>query len=1453
MADRASFLAPAADKPWYVDFSTPPSRSKRFGYRVWFGLILLMESAIGRKQVAKLASFAPELAAEFRTYTFVQMSLHVLFDLLALALLNALHPRVGVRVPRSPPHDARAAPAPAPAPVLRVRPEIPILARHSLKLALRVATIALRVSCFEGYSMKQCLLMTITPTAFAHGFVKHSFAACAAMGCVNYAFVRVVAAFTPAAYSFTSDGMRGDLFADVAPDELAAQLRDVVAPVVFASSFICQFLFSGSEWFSTRLKALYDPADASGGSLRAAADAVDASMRDEDAFPGLRAASEDPDRRGTFWRPRAYAIDPLAFEVLPTEALPDSPEARARFKPLGHPARRRSRRLSSTPGASAFETRVRRRRCVAAGCADRVDASSVVRDGLELCAFHHTATTAFQRRAYPVVAAVRDADPTTTAFDSAAASDRLAEYRRLSNARKAPGRSFVASVWYKTHSDPSTAAAALGATVADVVADAPGGGASVLALAVMSVRPGCSLVTVDASGDFDASDSSSESGSGSGNTGRTSGRSGRSRARRWEDDVDALASALASRGAARRLRGTLVFRAADPVTGASRTTRAEFRGERGERGEGGGDFAPEPEFVEEAFADAAAADAFFSEYVDGSDERYSLIARAALVRECVRARDPGSAMKTLLGGADERRRTMSLPLPPPGHAYSLRCGGSYVPLLARRPSTAEIKDGLWGYASVVVSRTDAEGLGFLELVEVPALRGGGANANANPDPAAPGGSSRRSAAKPPIFTLPVFLTPDADLHAELDGAARLVDAVPLFNLGAALAAGAPDEDADAWSARDAASFHAACACASQGWSVALGRALDATFQTNPNEPGGFPGHGNGEHARVPGRVSPPFGFNPTLRGDRMSEGTDTATESSGAATPGAVAAAPLDAFGEPLRCRLDRLEEVFAAETDVLQRSTLATRAGIAALLRAACSSGSSATVRVALAKAIRRSGVAAVGDAVTSSTGSARAPAEYCSGDDAGRPSADEGLDEEGHVSEAFERCWTPLHAAAAAMARARRTRDGRAFAWVPARISAAARSALETAVGAVAGASFARRLFVSRGERDAAEAALFALTIATDPLAWVARDGHDAPPSPFELARGARAFDAPVVDALADAVARAASALEDVRVAKGGEDAEDDDDADENAAGLGAFARASAAYASAASKIAAEYDGSVSATMAAALVSPGSGCRRPALRARADAAALEGSRGALGPAEAEAWLVAGAPPEGFDGVAVAHGEPRRVASERVSARLGPRFLLALVLLEGALRLFFVGRGLEGGGVLGAFLLPRNDGGDLGAAILRAAAAKAALAFFAAVACETSARRRWYLRRHLGVNFATRLALVAVDLVFVSNELVVRFAGAGGSKTAASFPAWLGPWRLASLVAQAAGAPGPALADAALAALAAAAAAEGEETIGGNFAVAAALGAFATRVLVDEAVRGVRRGVRRGAKAKAA
>ena len=182
---------------------------------------------------------------------------------------------------------------------------------------------------------------------------------------------------------------------------------------------------------------------------------------------------------------------------------------------------------------------------------------------------------------------------------------------------------------------------------------------------------------------------------------------------------------------------------------------------RGTRG-GRGDFAPEPEFVEEAFADAAAADAFFSEYVDGSDERYSPRARRWAR---VRARDPGS-MKTPLGGADERRRTMSLPSRP--RATRTAPVRRVVRAAAR---AAPVDSGDQGRAvGVRLGRRLAHGRGGPGVPR--ARRGSGPEGRRRererePGPGRPGGSSRRSAAKPPIFTLPVFLTPDADLHAEL--------------------------------------------------------------------------------------------------------------------------------------------------------------------------------------------------------------------------------------------------------------------------------------------------------------------------------------------------------------------------------------------------------------------------------------------------------------------------------------------------------------------------------------------------------------------------------------------------------------------------------------------------------------------------------------------------------------
>ena len=117
----------------------PPTAAKRNGFRIWFFLILLMEYGIGKKQLLTTSTFgSEEAAAVFTTLTRWQMLAHVLFDLLALYLLNSLHPTWGVRKPPR-----------AIAPQLVVAPEHPVVARHSLKLLLRGALLATNLSSFE--------------------------------------------------------------------------------------------------------------------------------------------------------------------------------------------------------------------------------------------------------------------------------------------------------------------------------------------------------------------------------------------------------------------------------------------------------------------------------------------------------------------------------------------------------------------------------------------------------------------------------------------------------------------------------------------------------------------------------------------------------------------------------------------------------------------------------------------------------------------------------------------------------------------------------------------------------------------------------------------------------------------------------------------------------------------------------------------------------------------------------------------------------------------------------------------------------------------------------------------------------------------------------------------------------------------------------------------------------
>ena len=240
----------------------------------------------------------------------------------------------------------------------------------------------------------------------------------------------------------------------------------------------------------------------------------------------------------------------------------------------------------------------------------------------------------------------------------------------------------------------------------------------------------------------------------------------------------------------------------------------------------------------------------------------------------------------------------------------------------------------------------------------------------------------------------------------------------------------------------------------------------------------------------------------------------------------------------------------------------LTTTAGITALLHSACSSGDAATVHVAIAMAIRYRGVANVDALITTDVGGAR----------------------EG---------WTPLHASAAA-------------------IATKARKEVENdgVFGNLVGDVVRGAVPVSLSASEAAEAAIVALSVSSDPLAWVSGSGSSARESPMAFAsrlgpagvrfrrfgsrrasREMAATNSVVVDALARAVVLAMRALRlsrdvaarsfDVNPGIVGGFVEDRD---------GAVANDAAHVSAAATLVALEYDGSSRATIAAALLSSGS-----------------------------------------------------------------------------------------------------------------------------------------------------------------------------------------------------------------------------------------------------------------------
>jgi hypothetical protein len=900
------------------------------------------------------------------------------------------------------------------------------------------------------------------------------------------------------------------------------------------------------------------------------------------------------------WKPEDFEIDASRFRVRArADALAEidaqydyAPTARA--QPRGAAEQlAAAARACELAEANARDSALCAPRCRAEGCDAPVGRSvNALAEGLSLCREHLLAEAPFRcanigGAAHFCVMCRRVHAPPRCAGGACGGTEREAYILR----RDAPDTSRVPAVaarrggfrdvslraWYKTPEGPAAAAARMRGVVADFASALPDGACALHA--EMAVRPGCTLLTVDIGARLREGDG----GAGSSRVGDVSPERGDDEVRSRREGSDFVrdfdaARALTAAGVKRGLDGVVDFVVVDPVSGRS-SSRYETESESvRERSRGLAGFCRRLSFdrragkAREGDAPGGSRRGFFPSRGDVSQTD------AARRRSRFAMFGAFGAFGAFGGESDDSRDAESL--------RSSEVMRAPMPVLrSDRYDALTLPSPPEGYGYVLQC-----GGTYVPLLECAAAGGGERAVVAHVTPTNAEGlgflelvADAHSAESPatrndvsPLVSTAVFLTPDPKLAAELARTrtgARAEHAPVLFNIGAAItgrasgaAVGAADRNArESAEVREEIVFHAACAAASMGWSEAARRVVDA-FDADADQ-------------------SARGGSSKGLRGyaDRyssMSESPDTATD---------------DFSSEVDYFEIERGEHE-AAAIAWCAPPKLGTRAGAATLLRAACSSGDVDTVRLVIAWVIRSFGAVVVSDLL------AAGDAIGIGGD------------------------WTPLHAAADAVASA--------TAKAPRRGAAAARAAVQ------------------------------ALEASADPLSWVAAAPGAARASPSAILRRGgsgletatrskalgkqlAAMDEKVLDELASAVARAVAHLRD-------------------ASGGGRFERfarpeeAPAHFAAAATAAALLYDGSCAHVMAVALLSPGSRRGWDALRARA----LDAARGDASRDEAKTWLRGGASPAGF---------PPPTPDEVCAGVYGGKAVAALALLESVVRVFLV------------------------------------------------------------------------------------------------------------------------------------------------------------------------------------
>ena len=1009
------------------------------------------------------------------------------------------------------------------------------------------------------------------------------------------------------------------------------------------------------------------------------------------------------------WRVEDFEIDPARFEVRELARPLRERHAQMEFVPLAHEEpRTQTARNTAQDSArdnaqlAAMRTDVWVRQCRAAFCQSPVCSDNALAAGLTLCAKHLLSDEPFQctlrggaahfcvqcRRVHAPPRCDEGGEKETRGgvLYPPAHAEETAHRRGRSPRVTTRSTSFTARksndvslrAWYKTDEGPVEATKRM-RDVISYFANAKPGGARVLH-AEACVRPGCTLLTVDIGARFDddavSSTGASRSFEGEENPDDEEIDSAR-RTWRTEDVTRAFQDAGVRGG----LDGVFDFEAVDPGSGETSLggegkvdSRRRLVFHRHARRS---DLIPHPRNGNHLFSQFEKFQTFgaFGGETEEPDPVFGSRTKMPILRS-------------------DRFDFLTLPTAPPGYEYVLRCGGSYIPLMASRADSTRLGSSIRNWQTGQVAPTNAEGLGFVELVSV--------STDAQDADTAPHNVS-------PLFSATVFLTSDRDLAHELDHevtGARSEHAPMLFNIGAALtgrACGAVlgNGEADSQKVKQESVFHAACACASMGWSVALGRVIEILDATRISD--------EDDAVEVDTRRGQPFS---STYGSSMSEAPDTATD---------------DFSSDASETHLHR-----AHEKSFPPVQTRKPGSAMLPLLRAACSSGDALTARLVTSWVICNYGAVAAGDLLVA--GDARS----IGGD------------------------WTPLHAAAAAVAR--RARDPCAIADCPIRRN------LVTLWWVVFGGS------PSPSAKASARAAVEMLVISADPLSWVS--GKQTSPS-FVLRRGEACeretvssldgypdnhqivdslrkqnelavLDGIVLRSLAGATQAAVAFLR--LVSKGGN------------VQTGFWKRTGQPrktpfgfyqhFAAAASLASFHYDGSHTSTMAVALLSPGSAHAWDALRLRA----LDDTRGAVTLEEATTWLNQGAPAGRF---------PDPTPTDVITDNYGPGSVLCLHFLDAAVCAVLTGVGLAR--VHG---FARADAGD---AYTTASIANVFVHFLTPIVCgvvRAASHRGAVLRSGWRVtltgNAGTRLLCGVVQLVVSLLEAV-----AGGALFGHDTRAW--------------------------------------------------------------------------------